>query len=108
MGARIPNGSSHGARYANNSSLTVHYRYPARMRMSSLNHRSAPDSPAAEPRHREYVQGLQRGFAVVKAFSADGNRRLTVADVAGRTGLTRAVARRYLLTLQELGYVVHD
>ena len=61
-----------------------------------------------DPRQREFVQGLQRGFAVVKAFSADGGRRLTVADVAGRTGLTRAVARRYLLTLQELGYVVHD
>ena len=74
------------------------------MPMSSANHRS----PAATPHQREYVQGLQRGFAVVKAFSADGGRRLTVADVAGRTGLTRAVARRYLLTLQELGYVVHD
>jgi IclR family pca regulon transcriptional regulator len=72
--------------------------------MSSANRRS----PAATPHPREYVQGLQRGFAVVKAFSADGGRRLTVADVAGRTGLTRAVARRYLLTLQELGYVVHD
>lgn len=57
---------------------------------------------------REYVQGLERGFAVVKAFSAEGGRRLTVADVAARTSLTRAVARRYLLTLQELGYVVHD
>jgi IclR family pca regulon transcriptional regulator len=54
---------------------------------------------------REFVQGLQRGFAVVKAFSSD-SRRLTVADVAARTGLTRAVARRYLLTLHEIGYVV--
>lgn len=72
--------------------------------MSSPSRRPA----AAEPRHREYVQGLQRGFAVVKAFSADDGRHLTVADVAARTGLTRAVARRYLLTLQELGYVVHD
>jgi IclR family transcriptional regulator, pca regulon regulatory protein len=67
-----------------------------------------PARDADDPRQREFVQGLQRGFAVVKAFSADGGRRLTVADVAGRTGLTRAVARRYLLTLQELGYVVHD
>jgi IclR family pca regulon transcriptional regulator len=77
--------------------------------MSSANRRRPADSAAtATARHREYVQGLQRGFAVVKAFSADGGRRLTVADVASRTGLTRAVARRYLLTLQELGYVVHD
>lgn len=59
----------------------------------------APDA------HREFVQGLQRGFAVVKAFSADA-RLLSVAEVAARTQLTRAVARRYLLTLQEMGYVV--
>lgn len=54
---------------------------------------------------REFVQGLQRGFAVIKAFSAEA-RHLTVAEVAARTALTRAVARRYLLTLQEMGYVV--
>jgi IclR family pca regulon transcriptional regulator len=51
------------------------------------------------------VQGLERGFGVIKAFSADA-RHLAVVEVAARTGLTRAVARRYLLTLQELGYVV--
>jgi IclR family pca regulon transcriptional regulator len=78
------------------------------MPLSSPNRRRPVDAPPAAARQREYVQGLQRGFSVVKAFSADGGRRLTVADVAGRTGLTRAVARRYLLTLQELGYVVHD
>lgn len=75
--------------------------------MSSVARRRALSAPSPV-RRREYVQGLERGFAVVKAFSADGGRRLTVADVAGRTSLTRAVARRYLLTLQELGYVVHD
>jgi IclR family pca regulon transcriptional regulator len=53
---------------------------------------------------REFVQGVQRGFAVIKAFSADAPA-LTMADVAARTGLTRAVARRYLLTLAELGCV---
>ena len=63
---------------------------------------------SAAPHPREYVQGLERGFAVVKAFSPDGDGRLTVAEMARRTGLTRAVARRYLLTLEELGYVVHD
>jgi len=55
----------------------------------------------------EYVQGLERGFAVIKAFSAEAPS-LTIAEVAQRTTLTRAVARRYLLTLQKLGYLVHD
>jgi IclR family pca regulon transcriptional regulator len=57
-----------------------------------------------KPAQREFVQGLERGFAVVRAFSSDA-RSLTVAEVAARTNLTRAVARRYLLTLQALGYV---
>jgi IclR family transcriptional regulator, pca regulon regulatory protein len=56
---------------------------------------------------REFVKGVQRGFAVIKAFSADLHA-LTIAEVAARTGLTRAVARRYLLTLQELGCVVQN
>lgn len=56
---------------------------------------------------REFVQGLERGFAVINAFSGDAPV-LTIADVAERTGLPRAVARRYLLTLRELGYVAHD
>lgn len=55
---------------------------------------------------REFVQGLERGFAVIKAFSGEAPA-LTITDVAARTGLTRAVARRYLLTLEELGCIVH-
>ena len=51
------------------------------------------------------MQGLERGFAVVHAFGADA-RALSITEVAQRTGLSRAVARRYLLTLLELGYVV--
>jgi IclR family pca regulon transcriptional regulator len=56
---------------------------------------------------REFVQGLERGFAVVHAFGADA-RALSITEVGQRTGLSRAVARRYLLTLQELGYVVQN
>lgn len=50
---------------------------------------------------REFVQALERGFAVMKAFSG-ASRPLSMAEVARRTGLARAVARRYLLTLSEL------
>ena len=52
----------------------------------------------------EYVQSLERGIAVIRSFSADVPRQ-TLSDVARATGLTRATARRLLLTLVELGYV---
>ncbi|MFI5776123.1 IclR family transcriptional regulator C-terminal domain-containing protein [Nocardia sp. NPDC051570] len=60
-----------------------------------------------EPSSSDYVQSLARGLAVIKAFDAD-NRRQTLSDVARRTDLTRATARRFLLTLVELGYVRTD
>jgi IclR family pca regulon transcriptional regulator len=59
------------------------------------------------PSDHEYVQGVERGFAVIKAFSAVAPS-LTIAQVAARTNLPRAVARRYLLTLERLGYVSYD
>jgi IclR family pca regulon transcriptional regulator len=46
---------------------------------------------------------LERGLLVIQAFSRE-NPRLTLADVARLTGLTRATARRVLLTLEQLGY----
>ncbi len=58
-------------------------------------------------RPREFVQGLERGLAVIRSFSAQ-TPSLTIALVAERTGLTRAAARRYLRTLAALGYVVQD
>ena len=58
-------------------------------------------------REREFVRGFERGVAVIKAFSAR-TPTLTVTQVAGQTELTRAVARRYLLTLETLGYVAQN
>lgn len=55
----------------------------------------------------DYVQSLARGLSVIKAFGAENPRR-TLSDVARATGLTRATARRFLLTLTELGYVRTD
>ncbi|WP_328394444.1 IclR family transcriptional regulator [Nocardia sp. NBC_00416] len=55
----------------------------------------------------DYVQSLGRGLAVIRSFDADHPRR-TLSDVAKATGLTRATARRFLLTLVELGYVRTD
>lgn len=57
-----------------------------------------------EARRAEFVKSLQRGFAVILAFRED-RTHLSITDVAQATGLSRAVARRFLLTLVELGYV---
>ena len=57
-----------------------------------------------ERRPGEFVQSLDRGLAVIRAFS-DDNDMLTLAEVAKIAGLSRASARRFLLTLETLGYV---
>ena len=54
-----------------------------------------------------YVQSFARGLAVIRSFSA-GAPSQTLSEVAAHTGLTRAGARRILLTLQGLGYVQQD
>jgi IclR family transcriptional regulator, pca regulon regulatory protein len=51
-----------------------------------------------------YVQSLERGLTVICCFSAE-RPRLTLSDVARQSGLSRAAARRSLITLQTLGYV---
>src|SRR5690242_6695093 len=56
------------------------------------------------PRSSDFVQSLERGLAVIRAFDAE-HRELGLSDVARATGLTRAAARRFLLTLVKLGYV---
>ncbi|GAA1080826.1 IclR family transcriptional regulator domain-containing protein [Tsukamurella strandjordii] len=55
----------------------------------------------------QYVQSLARGLEVIRAFDAE-HQAMTLSEVASRTGLTRATARRFLLTLVELGYVRSD
>jgi IclR family pca regulon transcriptional regulator len=59
------------------------------------------------PRGAHFVQSLERGLAVIRAFDAE-HPALTLSDVARATGLTRAAARRFLLTLTDLGYVHTD
>lgn len=52
---------------------------------------------------RDYVQSLERGLAVLKCLGNRSNQ--TLADVARATHMTRAAARRFLLTFEALGYV---
>jgi IclR family pca regulon transcriptional regulator len=53
------------------------------------------------------VQSFARGLQVIRSFSASAPRQ-TLSEVAAASGLTRAGARRILLTLQTLGYVETD
>lgn len=65
-------------------------------------HEEAPLPTAV--RDGNFVQSLDRGLAVIRAFDAQ-HPRLSLSEVARATGLTRAAARRFLLTLVQLGYV---
>lgn len=56
-----------------------------------------------EPRERHFINGLAKGLAIIRAFNDDA-RALTLAEAAARTGLTRAAARRILMTLEDLGF----
>jgi IclR family pca regulon transcriptional regulator len=56
---------------------------------------------------RDWIAGLERGLAVIEAFD-ENHSRMTAQQVGERCGLSRTAARRYLLTLQHLGYVSGD
>jgi len=53
---------------------------------------------------RDFVTALSRGLAVIRAFSRD-KPEMTLTEVAARTALSPATARRSLYTLQRLGYI---
>ena len=73
---------------------------PARTPSSVAGASQAPSNA----RETDFVQSLQRGLAVIRAFDAE-NPALTLSEVARATGLARAAARRFLLTLVDLGYM---
>jgi IclR family pca regulon transcriptional regulator len=50
-----------------------------------------------------FVTALSRGLAVIRAFNG-AHPEMTLSEVAATTGLSPAVARRFLLTLVDLGY----
>ncbi len=75
--------------------------------MATARPRNQNDMPVSPVPGDSYVQSFARGLEVIRSFSAQSPRQ-TLTEVAGRTGLTRAGARRILLTLQTLGYVESD
>jgi len=66
-----------------------------------------PDEALFRVGDPDFMTSLARGLHVIRAFSGV-DRRLTIADVSRATGLTRAVVRRCLYTLRELGYAATD
>ncbi|MBF6988383.1 MULTISPECIES: IclR family transcriptional regulator [Cupriavidus] len=63
---------------------------------------AAPEKPSDS-----YVQSFARGLSVIRAFNAQHPAQ-TLTEIAQASGLTRAGARRILLTLVGLGYVQAD
>lgn len=57
--------------------------------------------------HADFIAGLAKGLAVLESFDTE-RQRLNATLVAARTGITRAAARRHLLTLRHLGYLESD
>ncbi|WP_089103871.1 IclR family transcriptional regulator domain-containing protein [Streptomyces hyaluromycini] len=60
-----------------------------------------------DARAPHFVRSFERGLAVIRAFDAEHPAR-TLSEVARACDLTRAAARRLLLTLADLGYVHSD
>ena len=59
------------------------------------------------PRGAGFVGSFAKGLRVMRAFSA-ATPRMTLTEVAEKTDLTRAGARRFLHTLVDLGYASFD
>lgn len=68
----------------------------------------APPAMSSDPPDSEhFVSALARGLAVIEAFG-NGREALTLSEVARRADISRAAARRLLLTLVTLGYAAFD
>lgn len=66
-----------------------------------------PVNPEPEQRPRDFVGAVVHVMNVLKAFDAE-HPQMTLSEVSKQTGLDRAGARRYLLSLAHLGYVAQE
>jgi IclR family transcriptional regulator, pca regulon regulatory protein len=55
----------------------------------------------------DFIEGMAKGMAVLESFDTE-RQRLNATLAAQRAGITRAAARRHLLTLTHLGYLETD
>ncbi|WP_084721780.1 IclR family transcriptional regulator domain-containing protein [Rhodococcus marinonascens] len=61
----------------------------------------------APTQSRDHIQALGRGLEVLKIFGTE-RRPLSVTDIAELAGITRTAARRFILTLEYMGYLSFD
>jgi len=78
-------------------------RFAEQLRAGQLDGSGRADGRDQE-RGRDYIQSLERGLAVIRSFTGE-RPALSISEVAERTGVSRATARRILFTLERLGYV---
>jgi IclR family pca regulon transcriptional regulator len=62
------------------------------------------EATTREDGDRDYVQSLDRGITVLLAFDAE-HPEPTLAELAQLTGFSRPAVRRFLITLERMGYV---
>ncbi len=74
---------------------------PASRRATSTLHTGKPIAKA------DLIEGMAKGMAVLESFDTE-RQRLNATLAAERAGITRAAARRHLLTLAHLGYLETD
>lgn len=74
--------------------------------MPRSNAQHAVDAPEV-PKKEELLDSLTKGLALLRLY-ASGVERLTMQDVAEQLDVTRAAARRLLLTLAHNGYVAQQ
>src|SRR5215471_12272476 len=64
-------------------------------------------SLAAVPRNGSFSRSLERGLAVLSAFSST-RPLIGVSEIGREVGLSRSSAHRYIATLAALGYLEQD
>ena len=57
--------------------------------------------------HKEYILSLEKGLSILQCFNPE-HTKINIAVAAEKCGITRAAARRYLFTLEQLGYIEKD
>ncbi|MDO9358474.1 MAG: IclR family transcriptional regulator C-terminal domain-containing protein [Polaromonas sp.] len=69
--------------------------------------RKTPSAAAFPIAKADMIEGMAKGMAVLESFDTQ-RQRLNATLAADRAGITRAAARRHLLTLTHLGYLETD